>query len=257
MLLPYIEQAPLYNAINFTNTGDVADATNGTNPNLTVSGTRLSVFVCPSDQDRLVNIQGHNNYVMNCGSDAASPEVITQTAGIGVSLYAALARRYIGLQSIIDGTSNTAAFSEVMKGSASGTLTPSLDSLIPTTSITKVSGFSGISTTDYNLCKNAGSITPATSGNMSGDWPFGVYWHSTQRSNGHYKHVMPPNSWSCQDPGNLNLGAFTASSHHSGGVNVLMCDGSVKFVKSTVSPQTWWAVGTRAANEVLLAADAL
>ncbi len=66
-----------------------------------------------------------------------------------------------------------------------------------------------------------------------------------------YNHVMPPNSWSCSD-GNVNdIGAFAASSRHSGGVNALMCDGSVKFVKSSVSNSVWWALGSRNGGEVV------
>jgi prepilin-type processing-associated H-X9-DG protein len=42
-----------------------------------------------------------------------------------------------------------------------------------------------------------------------------------------------------------------ASSAHPGGVNVAMGDGSVKFVKDSINRQTWWALGTRNGEEVL------
>jgi len=42
-----------------------------------------------------------------------------------------------------------------------------------------------------------------------------------------------------------------ADSYHSGGVNTLMTDGSVKFIKDSVNKFTWWALGTRANGEVL------
>ena len=42
-----------------------------------------------------------------------------------------------------------------------------------------------------------------------------------------------------------------AMSNHSGGVNVAMADGSVRFVKSTVNYSTWWALGTKDRSEVL------
>jgi prepilin-type processing-associated H-X9-DG protein len=42
-----------------------------------------------------------------------------------------------------------------------------------------------------------------------------------------------------------------AQSFHPGGVNVLFGDGSVRFVKDSVSPQVWMALGTRAGNEVI------
>ena len=42
-----------------------------------------------------------------------------------------------------------------------------------------------------------------------------------------------------------------ASSQHPGGVNALMADGSVHFIKNSISPNIWWALGTRANGEVL------
>jgi prepilin-type processing-associated H-X9-DG protein len=63
---------------------------------------------------------------------------------------------------------------------------------------------------------------------------------------------MPPNSLSCSIGDNTGReAAYTASSRHSGGVNVCMADGSVRFIKSTISTTTWWALGTRAGNEVI------
>lgn len=44
-----------------------------------------------------------------------------------------------------------------------------------------------------------------------------------------------------------------AQSYHSGGVNVLMTDGSVRFIKSTIAIQTYWALGSRAIGEVMTA----
>jgi prepilin-type processing-associated H-X9-DG protein len=70
--------------------------------------------------------------------------------------------------------------------------------------------------------------------------------------------VPAPNSvtgWSfCSN--NKSAGATTyseADSYHSGGVNALMGDGSVKFLKNSINLPTWWALGTRAGNEVLSA----
>ena len=43
-----------------------------------------------------------------------------------------------------------------------------------------------------------------------------------------------------------------AQSNHSGGVNCLMGDGSVKFVKDSVAfASTWWALGTKANGETV------
>ena len=42
-----------------------------------------------------------------------------------------------------------------------------------------------------------------------------------------------------------------ANSNHPGGANVLFGDGSVRFVKSTLAINTWWALGTRSGSEVI------
>ncbi len=47
--------------------------------------------------------------------------------------------------------------------------------------------------------------------------------------------------------------SLSASSYHSGGVNTLFGDGSVRFVKNSVSGSTWRALGSVAGGEVLSA----
>ncbi len=259
MLLPYMEQTPVYNSANFAYTiCDSADPGGSGTPttlNATVARTKINGFVCPSDLDRLTNVEAHNNYGMCTGSDAIGAEGPTQFVGIGVSLYAS-GQGAISFASIIDGTSNTAAYSEINKGIGQSAGTP--DSTSPATTIYLVGNFNGTPQNDYQAC-----LATTTASTTSTDWAYGQYWHTTQRDNGHFKTLMPPNSKSCQatnslanGAGNFNFGAFTPSSRHSGGVNMLMCDGSVRFVKNTINPQTWWAVGTRQGNEVI-SADSL
>ena len=43
------------------------------------------------------------------------------------------------------------------------------------------------------------------------------------------------------------------NSYHPAGVNVLMGDGSVRFVKSSINIVTWMALGTRNMREVISA----
>ncbi len=47
--------------------------------------------------------------------------------------------------------------------------------------------------------------------------------------------------------------ASTASSRHSGGVNVLFSDGSIRFIKSSVNLETWSALGSKNGGEVISA----
>ncbi len=44
-----------------------------------------------------------------------------------------------------------------------------------------------------------------------------------------------------------------AQSNHSGGVNVLFADGSVKFIKDSISMLTWFQIGTKGNGEVVSA----
>jgi len=51
--------------------------------------------------------------------------------------------------------------------------------------------------------------------------------------------------------GGPTFGAITARSYHPGGVNALMGDGSVRFVKSSIDGATWRALGTVNGGEVI------
>ena len=68
---------------------------------------------------------------------------------------------------------------------------------------------------------------------------------------------MPPNSrlhgWAhCSNISSSVTGVFSnVASYHSGGVNTLMTDGSVRFIKDSIGQNTWWALGTRANGEVV------
>src|SRR4051812_13449472 len=106
-MLPYLEMGVVYNTINFSfrrkdgNVGSVSEV------NGTASLTAISSFLCPSDTDRVTQATGHINYVANTGSDGHSVFDTTQYIGPfsgGPSS--------VGLNNIIDGTSNTLAFSE-------------------------------------------------------------------------------------------------------------------------------------------------
>ncbi len=64
-----------------------------------------------------------------------------------------------------------------------------------------------------------------------------------------YSHALPPNVPSCSARG---IGQHDpATSHHVGGVNVALCDGSVRFVSDQVSMDSWRALGSRSGYEPL------
>jgi prepilin-type processing-associated H-X9-DG protein len=69
-----------------------------------------------------------------------------------------------------------------------------------------------------------------------------------------YSHTMTPNfvNYDCTDS-TFTAAHMAARSWHPGGVNVVFCDGSVHFIKNTISPKTWAALGTISGGEVISA----
>jgi prepilin-type N-terminal cleavage/methylation domain-containing protein/prepilin-type processing-associated H-X9-DG protein len=263
MILPQIEQTNVYNAMNFqVATSGACFSTNG--PNTTAQRMSINVYNCPSDVDRLTNVEGHHNYAGNWGSkpwryssNPSGPMVGDyRSATIGVA-------KPMTLANALDGTSNTAAFSERVKGIGNG---GALQQTMPI-DVNKPSSapYTLARTTDsdqgpqlyYTGCL---AIIPTTGPVAPVGIPGGAWWQGLM-GDAAYTHVMPPNAISCvygslDNSGTDNnhpMGALTASSRHSGGVNVTMLDGSVRFVKGTINNTTWWAVGTMAGGEVISA----
>ena len=79
---------------------------------------------------------------------------------------------------------------------------------------------------------------------------------ATQYIELHYNTIQTPNRHSCVN-GETGTGrasefaAITASSLHTGGVNVAMADGSVRFVSDSIDRSVWRAIGTRNGNETV------
>jgi len=268
MLLPYLEQTQLYNTINFANSGDAADP--GFRPNTTAFRAKMNVLLCPSDPDRLTNVFGHSNYYGNSGN---APEGIFDNKRHGASngLFASVKHEDgssnvppTGFRDIIDGLSQTAAFSERVKGQQSGF--NGYDAVRPTSAEMSVN-VDGSGKTNgvfndafpavyYAACRAQNPFISTGAFNTSGAISSGEYWWDGHYETGNYNHIMTPNTWSCDDAANdwvNDAGASAVSSHHAGGVNILFADGSVRFLKDTVSTTVWWALGSRAGGEVVSA----
>jgi prepilin-type N-terminal cleavage/methylation domain-containing protein/prepilin-type processing-associated H-X9-DG protein len=261
-LLQYLEGGTLWNAYNV---GWVQCNANGCamyNGNTTVFNTQLAVFTCPSDaKQRTVSTC---NYVGNVGGPyqmGGYSGTFIPTANSWPETAAPANGITVKIGSIIDGTSNTALFSEVLTGInnagsvTAGTNNPNLWKRVffPTNLNSKTTTAAAA----LNLiaaCKNLGA-TVAGQGGVRGDW---FYAYPAYIDYAVYNHTSAPNTRSCSNaPVNTwgldPWGTAPANSQHPGGVNVAMADGSVRFVKDTVSLQTWWAVGTRNGNEVVSA----
>jgi prepilin-type processing-associated H-X9-DG protein len=251
LLLSFVEQSSLYNAINFG-----YGFTNPTTPqNATIIQFQLSVLLCPSDFSRLDATSGHTNYAACAGASPGSFFARNGAAAFdGVFGAMVGSTSVVGFPQITDGTSQTAAFSEKVMG-IGGSNQTQLDTLRPTASI--AGGVTDPTTNDsqvqpfYNACLAAGAPTSVAS--LTNNYSMGKYWHSGQPANSRYNHAMPPNSWSCGYGGASGGGAMTAASRHPGAVNLLMCDGSVRSVKGSIAVKVWWALATRAGAEVVSA----
>jgi len=276
LLLPYIEQGPIYNAINFADTQPLGLGSFVINApvNTTAVYRTISGFLCPSDQDRLTDPNGHNNYMANSGSapncdyggnawapswnEAAAGPFIYSSNGVDTGP-PGFGGSSVSFANFTDGTSNTAAFSERVKaiGNNFGATTAPFDAGIPTASLATPNAVpNNVESTPqayYQVC----TVTPPVpvngnqdAANFSDDNISGAMWVSGQPALTRYVHVMPPNKWSCRS--GLQI-AHVANSHHPGVVNVLFCDGSVKAIKSSINIPTWWALGSRSGGEVISA----
>jgi prepilin-type N-terminal cleavage/methylation domain-containing protein/prepilin-type processing-associated H-X9-DG protein len=224
-LLPYLEQDNVFKTVNFA-----AAPTSAANS--APAGDVLPVFLCPSDpQNALPAGMAGNNYVWNYGSDL----LFMSNSTHGVFMFGNITIR---LLDITDGTSNTAAFCERRKGDFNtAVITPQTDLMTPPGSPTTPDAA-------VVVCNSFDATNPMYQWRSD----YGAYWiqayHWTL-----YQHVNLPNTRGCAfPPANC---AMSANSGHTSGVNLLLCDGSVRFVHNSISMATWRALGTRDGNEVL------
>ncbi|WP_435011560.1 DUF1559 domain-containing protein [Tundrisphaera lichenicola] len=274
MLLPYIEQAPVYNSMNFASTRPVGSYPGGNAlphdglVNSTAEYTKISPFLCPSDVSRLTSAWGPNNYMSNTGS---APNSFyggdgTGSSGSGGPMSGPFiftgtdngqSGTHVGVASVTDGTSNTAAFSERVKGIGNYQTSTQFDGGKPSASLSIIGlvprGTETTPLTHYTACMAKPPTPNASGGDQAqdiGEELSGGSWSSGLAAASRYAHVMPPNTWSCRSGVEMSWGA---SSHHPGVVNVLFLDGTVRAIKSTVNRTVWWALGSRAGGEVLSA----
>jgi prepilin-type N-terminal cleavage/methylation domain-containing protein/prepilin-type processing-associated H-X9-DG protein len=242
-ILPFLEQTPLYQSINF----HVGWASPG---NATARGTSLNVFTCPSDaRSQLPPGLAGTNYRANEGSTflfgfgaKSDPTGVNAAQAPPNGMF--FANESCGVVDARDGSSNTAMFSEHVKGDFSQAVaTERSDTFRPSTYPTDLDHA-------VRICRDMNWRDLAFQGvsDVGAPWIYG--YHSTSQ----YYHVSAPNTRSCMFPP-LRI-MTTANSDHPGGVNVLMGDGAVRFVKDSVHLGTWRSMGTRNLGEVI-SADSL
>lgn len=261
-ILPYLELGTTFNQFDFANSRvRVPPLGNPFCPqNVAIVAIRFPLFICPSEarDPRSVPV---NNYRYN-GGVTFCPAIPWFDSSVNQNPWSAncaneleggqgglFADKALGAQDVIDGLSNTAAFSERVLGDLnSGVIRPGdFRRTVPqnpsqTTATILASCTSTATTGRHNSDPGLGN----------GAWTYGHH-HRTI-----YNHLFTPNSpvFDCCTnvsfvDGNNEGAIVTARSYHPGGVNLLMADGSVRFVSNTINLPVWRAVGTRAGSDVV------
>jgi prepilin-type N-terminal cleavage/methylation domain-containing protein/prepilin-type processing-associated H-X9-DG protein len=274
-LLNYMEQSALFNAANFWLPNNFSAY--GVYANATVVGTRLSMFLCPSSPApgwpmtwttaplTSVTAPG-NNYFVSMGSSLEMASQFTGGPANGVFMYnnPVGGPQTIGLRDIRDGAVNTIAFGEWKTGDGSPNVIT-----IPTDIAFVGSYPQGVTRNTAGMtmpagagpfqqwliqCTNAAKLTADRGGqttSLGENWAIALVSYTMgnvlQAPNPKYSNCSTNAAGSSVDA----PGMFTLSSFHPGGANVLMCDGSVKFLKDSTSLTTVWALGSRDQGEIL------
>lgn len=254
MMMPLLDQATAYNQINIRDYPYDSLGWFG-NANKAALSARLPVFNCPSQPYTIAGGQSNFTYAISTGIQG-----VYNGAGFGYNNQKTGLASYQGkgwggwvscddvvnFKNIVDGSSNTVAYAEfVIDGSG-------------TPGKYQVKTWAGDSWTQTpaqmrTAClANYSAANPTANG--SGRQPErGASWAwSFVGVGASYNHTMAPNDNSCHGDGGadwLGGGLMAANSMHSGGVQVLMSDGAVRFISTNVNYNTWVALGTRSQSD--------
>lgn len=246
-LLPYCEQANLQNLIDFSLYMGHPGTTDLPAPLQPVVGTVVKMFVCPSDGENaihsskmpasgtFINVAG-SNYAMNQGNGLDNV-FHPNTPSNGLCWVNAVTR----LADVTDGTSNTVAFTESLRGRGDDQAGSAVVDL-------QVYRYPGAASLIDSAEASNSTTLPAPSGNwnstrlhrwLRGSDPTGPVMNGRLTPNNKLPDVVT---------GSAKVTA--ARSRHPGGVNVGRVDGSVGFVADGVNRAVWHGFWTRAGGEV-------
>ncbi len=229
LMLPELEQINLYNSINFSTVAPIVSGKKSLNR--TAQAVQLSLLLCPSDNINPLNQFAITNYAGNGGYGV-------QTYGFnGMFTEPGISNAYVstfGSEGVLDGTSQTVLYSEWANGNHPLNGQDALSATYMTPELTKPSQFDQF----VRTCEAMGGSSASTMGKRC-KWLCGTYGNSI------LNFSLPPNGPSCLNGGSVDLGAFSASSRHPGGVNCLFADGHTKFISNSINISSWRAISTR------------
>jgi prepilin-type N-terminal cleavage/methylation domain-containing protein/prepilin-type processing-associated H-X9-DG protein len=234
LLLPFIEQQPLYNQYNQTVNWDV-------NPNLTIAGTAINLYVCPStpNPQRLDYDQTQTNWQTNPFCAVTDYATIY---GIGAPLAGLL--NYTGDVNGIMPKNTVPTFGEVTDG-LSNTILLAESAGRPYL----YQGAKVISSTSSLFVVGGGWVRPASAIWLMGSDSTGTIIPGTACSinctNGQGFTTYPPNGFYGTD------GTGQLYSFHTGGINAVFGDGSVHFLPQSLDIHILAALVTRNGGETI------
>ncbi len=268
-LLPYMEQTAVWNALN--QSYFAISVNGGIRLQTTAISMTISTFLCPSDGNdpgyTTSGVKtGMNSYGNNIGTcytlngnqfDGPTWRMVDPGKGGATSL-----------AMITDGTSNTAIHSEWIRGKNQKTGRQAIYKSTLSFSPCSPCSPALAGSLQLTLQNVAATCQPAAGAQAVQDWKGSTWANEEVGIGGGYSHLLAPNKPTCFFSNKLfatageafyghdDITMVNASSFHPGGVNVGFCDGSVKFIKDSVSLQTWGSIATKAGGEVI-SADSL
>lgn len=248
MILPYIDQAALYNKydMNAWAWWDNGKGPHQVNAN-TAGRQRIAGFLCPSNssfQTDGTGITAGCNYPV-CEGDNAG--MFNDGVSGGFNLVKSngvfTMRAIVNIGAITDGTSNT-----IMVGEQIQSLSGSTDAVVNLRQAVAIpSGWDGTFLTQAQL-DDWGARCRATTTQRT---ETGRFWTPGVHEQTAFNVLLPPNSvypnctahcGGCAPDGPAAVGA---RSLHTGGVNICLADGAVKFVGNNIDYSLWQYMGSR------------
>jgi len=250
MILPYIEQANLYSVVSDAiqqNRRACCDGTAGADSNApwSLNTKRLPAFLCPSDSPP-ANFGAWNNYAVCQGSNKGWAIALNDQNGIFNR------SAIVNISGITDGTSNTIAVAEIIttnQGGAPGSVT----NLALVRDGNGVAGGNAAPDSYPSLTKATvdayGTACAAIAG-INGN-QVGEGWYRGQPGRTAFNTLLNPNSkfpnctFHCAGCNYDGRGMHGARSKHTGGVQALLGDGSVRFLSENIDWDTYQRLGGR------------
>ncbi len=239
-LLPFIEQENLQRLIDFTQAYDVQ-------PNVTQQ--KIPMFICPSEPKAIPRqdpplVHFPLNYGANMGSwmifDPSTPQGLGGDGAFAVN-------RNIRMNEIIDGTSQTIAFSEIKAYTPylrDGGNPAAANTAMPTSTVTVIN-YGGSFKTDSGHTEWVDARVHQTgfTANFTPNTKF-AYTNAGIEYDIDFNSRREGTSSTA-----ITYATITSRSYHTGVVNAVFMDGSVKTIPNSIDPIVWRALGTRAGGE--------